>query len=439
VNIKMKLKQVPSDTRGSVAMIFALSITAIFGGVALAIDLNRAVTAGTKLAQVLDAAALAGAKLLDQDVVSDSDVSARVQSFVSAQPAILGISPSTFLQLPVGIDRNTNTVTVVGKGKIQTRFASIIGFNTMDIAKSSAVTYKMKDVELALVMDTTGSMAEVPAGDTKTKIESLKTAADIVVDTLYGQAINDRGIRIAIAPFSSAVNAGSYASDAVQQSSSTYSPYYSSFAPPSSYDKCAVERTGSDNATDASPSSGGKLRSLTSVGDSSNSCPAAAIMPLSGRSKKDDIKSTIANFAPNGSTAGHIGIAWGWYLLSPNWSGIFSGASAPGPYNNTNVSKSVVLMTDGVFNTSYLTGQPAGSAAASTESYTQFDSLCTAMKAKGITIYTIGFGLTDPTAQTKLSACASTSANFFPAANGTELQTAFSTIVAKLNALRVAR
>ncbi len=415
-----------ADTRGSVAIIFAVSVTTIFGGIALAIDLNRAVTAGTRLSQVLDAAALAGAKLLDQDVVSDSDVSNRVQSFVSAQPAILGISASTFLQLPVGIDRSTNTVTVVGRGQLPTRFASIIGFNTMDIAKSSSVTYKLKDVELALVMDTTGSMSEVPAGDTKTRMESLKAAANTVVDTLYDQAINDRGIRIAIAPFSAAVNAGSYASQTVEAS-----------GPP--IDPCAVERSGSDNATDASPSSGSKLRSQTGVSGSSYGCPAASIMPLNGRSRKDEIKSTIADFAPSGATAGHIGAAWGWYLLSPNWSGIFSGASAPGPYNNSNISKNLVLMTDGAFNTAYLTGQPAGSAAASTELYDQFDTLCTAMKAKGITIFTIGFGLTDPTAQAKLSACASSAANYFPAVTGSELHTAFMSIVAKLNALRVAR
>lgn len=415
-----------ADARGSVAIIFAASISTIFGLVALAIDLNQAVTAGTRLGQVLDAAALAGAKLLDQDSASDSEIADRVQSFMSAQPAILGIPAATYLKLPISIDRSTNTVTVAGAGKLPTRFAGVIGFKTMDISKTASVTYKMKDVELALVLDTTGSMSEVPTGDTKTKIESLRTAANIVVDTLYGQAINERGIRIAIAPFSSSVNAGSYATQTVQQSGSPVDP-------------CAVERTGSDSATDASLASGGKLRSLTSVGEVSNACPAASIMPLSGRSAQNSIKSTIADFAPSGSTAGHIGAAWGWYMLSPNWSGVFSGANAPGAYNSGNISKNLVLMTDGVFNTAYLTGQPAGSAQASTESYAQFENLCTAMKAKGITIYTIGFGLTDPTAQAKLSACASNTANYFPAATGTDLQTAFSTIVAKLNALRVAR
>jgi Flp pilus assembly protein TadG len=414
-----------ANKRGSVAIIFALASTAIFGGMALAIDLNAAISAGTKLAKILDAAALAGAKMLDQDQVTDDQVMERVQSFVNAQSPIAGIPASQFANLTISIDRTTYTVKVDGAGTLPTRFAGVIGHKTLNIKRTASTTYKLKSVELALVLDTTGSMQDVPAGDTKTKIESLKTAANIVVDTLYGQAVNDWGIRIAMVPFSRAVNAGSLATDAVQQIGKPVDP-------------CAVERLGSDNTTDAGPSSA-KLRSLVSVVGAGTSCPTAEIMPLSGRSHQKDITATIADLAPSGSTAGHIGAAWGWYMLSPEWSGLFKAANAPGAYNDSNVSKNLVLMTDGLFNTSYLTGLAVNSAGAITESYTQFDALCQGIKAKGINIYTIGFGLNDTTAQAKLSACASAPGNFFAAANGTELQAAFATIVSKLNVLRLSR
>jgi Flp pilus assembly protein TadG len=432
-------KQFAADAHGSVAIIFALCVTVIFGGVALAIDLNMAYGAGAKLAKILDAAALAGAKMLDQDRVTDAQIMERVQSFVSAQAPINGIPASQFAKLTIAIDRTTNTVKVDGAGTLPTRFAGVIGYKTLTINKTASTTYKLKAVELALVLDTTGSMAEVPAGDTKTKIESLQAAATIVVDTLYGQAINERGIRIAIAPYSSSVNTGGYASQVLPSQSTPRTSFFMSFANATSYDVCAVERTGSNNATDASPSGGGTLRTLTSVGGSGNSCPAASIMPLTGHSQQSSIKTTIGNFSASGSTAGHIGAAWGWYMLSPNWNGIFTGANAPGAYNDPNVSKNLVLMTDGLFNTSYLSGLAAGSAAATTESYGQFDALCQGMKAKGINVYTIGFGLNDATATAKLSGCASSPSNFFAAANGTELQAAFSVIVDKLNALRVSR
>ena len=127
------------------------------------------------------------------------------------------------------------------------------------------------------------------------------------------------------------------------------------------------------------------------------------------------------------------------YMLSPNWNGIFTGSKAPAAYHDPNVSKNFVLMTDGLFNTSYLSGLSAGSAAATTESYAQFDQICANLKANGVNVYTIGFGLDDATAATELSNCASSTANFFPVANGTELQAAFGTIVAKLNQLRVSK
>jgi Flp pilus assembly protein TadG len=432
------LRRLKDDARGNVAIIFTLVITGIFGALGLAIDLNRAVSINTKLGQILDIAAVAGAKMLDQDVASDQAVIDRVTSFVKSQGLLQGVPPTTFANLTITIDRANNQVSLNAIGAMTTTFAKVMGFQSVAIQKAATATYRMKDVELALVLDTTGSMAEVPAGDTKTKIESLKTTAALVVDTLFAQAVNDRGIRVAIAPFSAAVNAGSYASQVTGSGSQSYSSYFATSASAASYSNCVVERSGAANATDAPPSSG-LFPTLTSVGGSQSACPQASIIPLTGRSQIDSLKSTIANFAPGGSTAGHIGTAWGWYMLSPSWNSVFGLPYAISAYGAQDVSKNVVIMTDGLFNTSYLTGASAGTSAAVTESYSQFDALCAGMKAQNINVYTIGFGLTDPTATSELSKCASVPANFFPVANGSDLQAAFATIVAKLNTLRVSR
>ena len=411
------------DTEGAVAVVFALLLTVICGFVALAVDFGRLVAVTSRLEQTLNTAALAGAKMLDQDDASDSDITQRVTAFVNAQGPTLGIPPAVLATLSVSIDRGNSSVTANAQGNMATNFASVIGKATVGINKSATVVYKMKDVELAMVLDTTGSMADVPSSDTQPKIDSLKSAANIVVDTLYSQAINDRGIRIAIAPFSSGVNAGSYGSSTISGAGAI----------------CAVERLGTDNATDAGPYGADKLRDWSPLMSSGNTCPAASIIPLTGRGQINNIKSTINSFTAGGSTAGHIGAAWGWYMLSPNWNGIFTGSAQPGPYNDPNTSKNLVLMTDGLFNTSYLTGLAPGTAPATSESYGQFDTLCTNMKAQGINIYTIGFGLDDPNASTELSNCASSPANFFPVANGTQLHAAFATIVAKLNQLRISK
>ena len=427
-----------SDLRGGVAITFALLLTTLCGAAALAIDVNRAVTVSRRLEQSLDTAALAGAKMLDQDNMIDADIQTRVSNYFKAQGRILGLPPEVLTQLTVVIDRTNNSVTASATGSLKTTFGSVVGIGHVPIGKSATVVYKMRDVELALVMDTTGSMSEIPAGDVMAKIDSLKAAANVVVDTLYSQAVNERGIRIAIAPFGSAVNTGSYGAT-IASPGGVYSGYFSALMAGSGATGCAVERLGSDTTTDAGPYGSNRLRDLSTVGGNGNACPAAAIMPLMGRSQLNTIKATIADFAPDGSTAGHIGAAWGWYMLSPSWNGIFTGTSAPGAYHDPRISKNLVLMTDGLFNTSYLSGLQAGTAAATSESYSQFDAICSGAKANGITIYTIGFGLTDAAATTELSNCASGTANFFPVATGTELQAAFTAIVAKLNQLRLSR
>ena len=97
----------------------------------------------------------------------------------------------------------------------------------------------------------------------------------------------------------------------------------------------------------------------------------------------------------------------------------------------------MIIMTDGIFNTSYLTGSTDPVTQAN-ESYAQFDALCAAIKGKGIKIYTVGFDLSDARALSELQNCASGAAYFFDAKTGADLKAAFKAIAQKLNTLRVA-
>ncbi len=64
------------------------------------------------------------------------------------------------------------------------------------------------------------------------------------------------------------------------------------------------------------------------------------------------LRSDINRFAADGWTAGHIGIAWGYYMLSENWRWLWKPSERPALYADK-VKKIVVLMTDGQFNTYY--------------------------------------------------------------------------------------
>jgi hypothetical protein len=127
-------------------------------------------------------------------------------------------------------------------------------------------------------------------------------------------------------------------------------------------------------------------------------------------------------------TAGHLGIAWASYLLSPNWAEVLPDDSAPVEYDNTDFRKVALLMTDGMFN-SYYEDENGNSV-------DQARALCDSMKAKNITIYTVGFQVPADVVPT-LQYCATSPAHYYEAEDGAALRQTFKEIAKRLNGLRL--
>ncbi|MFN3520928.1 MAG: ubiquitin-activating E1 FCCH domain-containing protein [Phenylobacterium sp.] len=211
---------------------------------------------------------------------------------------------------------------------------------------------------------------------------------------------------------------------------------------------CASERTGTHKYNDTAPSTAYVGRVYAG---SSNSCPSAEIMPLS--SDKDALKTLINSLDDGGSTAGHLGIAWGWYMVSPNFGYVWSDASSrPAAYGTDELLKVVILMTDGEFNTAYCNGviaKNSGSGSGSDSDHincnatngtsgTQATALCDAMKQQDIVIYTVGFRISEgSTAAGILSGCATDAEHQYLPSSGTALQDAFRAIGQDINSLRL--
>jgi len=211
---------------------------------------------------------------------------------------------------------------------------------------------------------------------------------------------------------------------------------------------CVTERTGAQAYTDASPSGARVGRNYPGA---SNPCLGATIQPLS--SNKSTLKSSIDSYSVEGSTAGQIGIGWGWYMVSPNFNSLWpsNGAAA---YNTADTLKAVIIMTDGEFNTPYCSGvisRQAGAGSGSNVSkidcdadngdpFAQGVAMCTAMKNRGILVYTVGFQITEGgNAANMLQACASTPANFYLPASGGDLSEAFAAIGRDITQLRISK
>ncbi len=422
------------DTRGSVAIIFGFSCIVLFGLVGVAMDTSRYYNYSSRMQEALDAAALAGAKLLPDDSVSDADIKQLVIANFNEAMNKTGVKASSQNAPVISIDRRKHTVEVDGVARLPAMLSTmLLPSRSVTINRTSKVIFDMKKVEMAMVLDITGSM------NRNNKLRDMKTAANDIIDELYNGSLSEDGVRIGIAPYSASVNAGALAGDVVlppptTTATTTTTTTTSSTPAP---DTCVVERQGPNAATDAAPAGTDKLPNVTTRPYGNYTCPSATVLPMQGRRNRDLVKDTINGYVASGATAGHIGTAWGWYLLSPEWSSVL-GSSAPKPYNDPDVEKSMIVMTDGAFNTSYLTGGSTDPATQANESYAQFAALCSGAKAKGIKIFAVGFDLPDARALSELQACASDPENFFDARTGADLKKAFKAIAQKLNTLRVA-
>ena len=211
---------------------------------------------------------------------------------------------------------------------------------------------------------------------------------------------------------------------------------------------CVSERT-SEAYTDASPAT---TLLGTNYPASGNPCLSNTIVPLT--STKATLTTAITGFAASGSSGGHIGVAWGWYSISPNFSSIFTGTSTPAAYTAPHIKKVLILMTDGEYNSSYCGGvisqdSTSGSGSASDHincnapngnTYSQAQSLCTAMKAQDVIVYTVGFQIpANSSAETLVNNCATDAAHVYLPATGTALQDAFEAIGSDIAALRISK
>lgn len=219
---------------------------------------------------------------------------------------------------------------------------------------------------------------------------------------------------------------------------------------------CVSERT-TNPFTDDAPSTtllGRVYHAASPMASTTNPCMTPTITPLSA--DKTTLHAQVAALTAGGSTGGHIGIAWGWYLVSPNFGSLWPAASAPAPYGEDHLFKIVILMTDGEYNSSYCNGvisQDSTSGSGSSNdhmncnapnghAYVQSAALCTAMKADGkdVIVYTVGFDVVNSVnAQNLVSQCATDGEHAYYPNTGAELKTAFQLIAQEISQLRLSQ
>ncbi|MDZ4759480.1 MAG: pilus assembly protein TadG-related protein [Alphaproteobacteria bacterium] len=403
---------------GNVAMLYALGIVPILTVVGFAVDLNRSNNARLHVQEALDAAVLSAAKMMQTEGESAA-VDQQVLDLFVANLEQIGVEIAC--DAPVVV-KSTITRSVDGSVDcdLETRIMSIFGTDQMEFTRVSRASYSINKLEVAFMFDVSGSMAG-------SKLVDLKLAAGEGFDILFDLPVAASGdMRVGITTFATALNAGSYFEAVTNLTNPRIGPSdpNPNSNPPATMvttsGTCVTERPGGEAFTDAPPASGQYIPAQNDF------CPVSSIVALTD--DRAEVDAAVDALVANGYTAGHIGIAWTWYVLSPAWAAIWPGDSDPMAYDTPSLSKVAVLMTDGEFNSSY--------EASNGNTQTQARALCDAMKAQGVQIFSIAFDA-PAAAEAMMTYCASPG-SFYSADNGAELQAAYQAIAVRISRLRIA-
>lgn len=183
------------NQKGTVALIFGASLFPLIGAVGVMVDYSRVNALRAKLTSALDAGVLS---VGTQPSMTDRKAYNIVNDWISTQ---LGEQYDDNWQLDSVTIENGTTIVAKASGGVDTTLAQILGYDEIDISVVSEATRSLGKVEIALVLDNTGSMRG-------TKLRRLKSAAKTLIDSLEDATIDPDDLKIALVPFSQTVNVG---------------------------------------------------------------------------------------------------------------------------------------------------------------------------------------------------------------------------------------
>lgn len=457
------LKRLCRDKQGSILPIFGVMVIMMVVIAGAAFDVSRTVNAREKLSYAIDAAALSVAAELSTTVMSDAEITQALENSFRANLSRADFLDDVIVNLEFEVDSDNGIIEVCSSAMLGTYFIDFGGYgkdalgpDMLGFGTCGSVTYSRFDVELALVLDVTGSM--------RSDMDTLRDAADGLVDILIpdGTDEDDSKVRISLVPYSQGVNLGSYA-DKVKGDDYGYSDGSVCVTERQDYDDGSdtyeVEYTDTrfDYYDETEPPPAG-----TFYGGGSWSCSSdSEMIPLTA--DRDALVDAIADLEANGATAGQTGVVWGWNSLSPNYSNVWPTDSEPEPYDNNDVLKFAIIMTDGNNNQKYEFIETERqcvrwrwgrcrryedvevnrwdgsweSESFTNSSSTDQRSLCEAMKDAGIEIFGVYFGSNNSsTGSRNMQSCAS-DGNYYQATSASELINAFSNIAKKIQQIYI--
>jgi Flp pilus assembly protein TadG len=472
------LRRFERDERGVVGMIFGLSLIPMMGLTGVAIDYTRAAAVRNALQSAADATSLALAK--DSLTSTTAQMNTRAQAVFNAnwtRPFNADVETLT-------VSKQPDRFKVEAKARVNYAMLPVLGITSAEVTASSTSGWGINKIEIALVLDNTGSMGW------SSKMQELKKALCGVQDCsnpnptsgfvrmMKDAAIEDNQIRVSLVPFDTtvrvplavqnAVTAGSVVNGTFVASGSGYcgsngttarrinwsltgAPATSWFRfadrdkdtissntnssgtfvgtgcgtgriAPSTWRGCVWDRDMIDNRdTRASGVDTADVATLyPAVTCRSNNLARMASM-VDVRTQSSNLIASLATMQPSGNTNLTIGVSWGTNMLTPGMP--MSNAIAPVP----NLQRFMILLTDGDNTENRFSGNAASIDARAL-------AACNNAKAQGIMIYAVRVIEGN---KSLLQNCASGPNFYYEVANAAQIDDVFKSIAGRIGSIRL--
>ncbi|MDF1599835.1 pilus assembly protein TadG-related protein [Mesorhizobium sp. YIM 152430] len=177
---------------GNFGIMTAVLLPALLAGVGVAVDTANIINAKSRLQNIVDGAVLAASR----ENASDAERERLFDDFVSSQIAGSTIS-STVTDLTTR--EGLNYVEVTGRVDAKVSLFLMNRFGSDSVTVSATSFRSTKTLEIAMVLDNTGSMGQ--AG-----INALKKASKALLDAVESEGDPRQDVRIGLVPFVTAVN-----------------------------------------------------------------------------------------------------------------------------------------------------------------------------------------------------------------------------------------
>lgn len=443
--------------RANVAVIVALALVPLTIAAGIGLDYGRALLVRTRLAEALDAAALAvgATKNLDQ-----AEMQTLAQNYFTAN---YNVATSFGIPGSVTLVSGSDTVAVSNSVPVPTVLMRLAGIATMNVSYTSQVTWGHPKLWLSLVLDNTGSMTQRD-NTGESKIAALKTAVSELLQQLNQAAQNPGDVMVSIVPFTTGVNVGLGNAGA---SWLTFAPWDAAGAGDGHYvtaqglpclpgvtgcnwlpydpahttwTGCVMDRDQDYDVSNAAPAgtptdfpaAPPHLYAHTPSNAWNLSCPEQ-LLPLTDVQPSGGYNQLVAEvngMVANGATDQPLGFEMGWMTLTD--SAPFNPGAMP-----SGTTPIVIMVSDGLNTQDRWTGDGSDEDS-STDAREAL--VCSNMKAAGITIYSVYVDLNGTQGNSvPLQNCASGSADYFDLTTSGEIITTLNQITAQIIQLHISK